>query len=391
MADDLGCETLGCYGGTSYETPNLAAGGMRFRHGYSMPVCHPTRVTLLLGRYPSHVGSPGWGRFPVAEEKRTLAHVLGRAGYATAIAGKWQLILLGKNPQHPHELGFDDYCLFGWHEGPRYYEPYLWQNGKLRDDVAGRYGPDVYTEFLIDFIEENRGRPFLAYYSMALCHDVTDDLREPVPFGPHGRYDNYEEMVEAADERVGRLVAALDRLGLRENTLILFTGDNGTPRSYIATAIDGKLVRKPITSRMGDVEIRGGKGSLTDAGTNVPLIANWKGTIAPGQVADDLVDFSDFLPTFAELAGAPLPEGVEIDGVSFAPRLRGTGGKGRRWAYAEHRGKCWVRTQRWKLYDDGRLIDVPSDPEEQHPIPPDAASPEATAARKMLRAGLDEL
>jgi arylsulfatase A-like enzyme len=198
-------------------------------------------------------------------------------------------------------------------------------------------------------------------------------------------------MVEAADQRVGRLVAALDRLGLREKTLILFTGDNGTPRSYIATAVDGKLVRKSFTSKMGDLEVRGGKGSLTNAGTNVPLIANWKGTIPPGQVVDDLVDFSDFLPTFAELAGADLPEGVDIDGVSFAPRLCGREGKGRAWAFAEHRGKCWVRTQQWKLYDDGRLFDVPSDPGETHAISVDAASPEATAARKKLQAALDRV
>ncbi len=394
LADDLGCETLGCYGGSSYRTPNvdrLAATGMRLRHGYSMPVCHPTRTTILTGRYPFQMGTPGWGKFPKKYEKRTFAHVMRRVGYATAIAGKWQLILLGRNPQHPHQLGFDEYSLFGWHEGARYYAPYIWQNGERREGLEDRYGPDVYTEFLIDFMTRNRERSFVAYYSMALCHDVTDDLDAPVPFGPHGRYDSYKEMVEAMDVRVGRIVDAVDRLGLREKTLILFTGDNGTPRSYIATAVDGKLVREPIVSKRNGEEVRGGKGSLTDAGTRVPLIANWKGTTPAGAVVDDLVDFSDLLPTFAELGGARLPEDVELVGQSFAPRLRGEEVPGRPWVYAGLRGKYWVRTQCWKLYGDDRLFDIENDPAEKHPIPKADAPPEAAAARRELRAVLDDL
>ena len=110
-------------------------------------------------------------------------------------------------------------------------------------------------------------------------------------------------MVEATDERVGRLVAAIDRLGIRDRTLILFTGDNGTAKRSIITAVDGKLVREPVVSKLGDVSVPGGKGELTDGGTNVPLIASWPRVIDGGEVVDDLVDFSDFLPTFANLAG----------------------------------------------------------------------------------------
>ena len=119
LADDVGCEVLGCYGGTSYRTPELdqlSREGMRFRHCYSMPVCHPTRVSLLTGRYSLFLGDPGnppWGTFPKAAEGQTIGHVLKRAGYVTAVAGKWQLALLGNNLQHPHQLGFDQYCLFG--------------------------------------------------------------------------------------------------------------------------------------------------------------------------------------------------------------------------------------------------------------------------------------
>jgi arylsulfatase A len=391
LADDVGCEVLGAYGGTSYKTPHLdalARSGMRFRHAYSMPVCHPTRVTLLTGRYPFRLENPRWGSFPKGEEKRTLAHVMKDAGYATAVAGKWQLALLGKDLEQPHRMGFDEYALFGWHEGPRYYRPLIWQNGKKRAGVEDRYGPEVYCDFLIDFIGRNKDRPFFAYYSMALCHDVTDDLKEPVPYGPHGRYDSYKEMAEAMDVQVGRLVAALDRMKLRDNTLILFTGDNGTARGSIIRVKDGKYIRDPVFSMIDGKRVRGGKGSLTDGGTNVPLLASWKGTIAPGQVVDDLVDFSDFLPTLAELGGGRAPKGVKLDGVSFAPRLLGKKATGRQVAYAEQGKRWWVRSQRWKLYDDGRLFDLKADPQEKKPVPVAGQSKETAAARAELRKAL---
>ncbi len=387
LADDVGREAIGCYGGQSPATPHidqLARTGLRFRHCYSMPVCHPTRVCLLAGRYPFRLGHPPWGTFPAVAEGQTLAQVLRGAGYATAIAGKWQLALLQNDPGHPARLGFQESCLFGWHEGPRYYRPRIWQNGALRDDVDDRYGPDVYTDFLIDFIARNRQQPFFAYYSLALCHSVTDDLDAPVPFGPRGRYDSFHEMVEAMDVRVGRLVAALDRLGLRQRTLILFTADNGAPKESIITARDGTLVREKVFCRTAAGLVPGGKGELTDAGTRVPTIASWPGTVAAGEVTDALVDFSDFLPTLADLAGAALPAGVALDGQSFAPQLRGGAG-GRRWVFAEHKGRSWVRTRRWKLYDDGRLLDVGADPQETAPVPPAGQSDEVAAVRAMLQ------
>ena len=144
LADDLGIEPLGCYGGTSFQTPHLdglAAAGMRFQHCYSMPVCHPTRVCLLTGRYPRHIGQPRWGTFPRELESQTLAQRLKQAGYATAVAGKWQLTLLRDDPQHPHRMGFDEYCLFGWHEGARYHDPLIWQNAQLREGIREAWKP----------------------------------------------------------------------------------------------------------------------------------------------------------------------------------------------------------------------------------------------------------
>ena len=390
LADDVGREVLGSYGGTSYPTPHLdrlARTGLRFEHAYSMPVCHPSRICLMTGRYPFRLGHPVWGTFPDQWEERTLPQVLKRAGYATAIAGKWQLTLLREDPEHPFRLGFDQYSLFGWHEGPRYYEPLIWENGRIRSDVRDQYGPDIYVRFLTEFMERHRSGPFFAFYSMALCHDVTDDLDEPVPFGPRGRYDSYQEMVEAMDQRVGRLVEALDRLGLREKTLIFFTTDNGTPKRSIITARDGKLVREPVSSRLGERIIPGGKGDLTDAGTRVPTIANWKGTLPQGESTDAMLDFSDLLPTLADLGGAEIPPDQTLDGTSFAPLLRAEPGEGRDWVFAEHRGRSWVRTRDWKLYRDGRFFHVADDPDETQAIPSDREP----AARGRLQTALDTL
>jgi len=394
MADDVGCEVLGSYGGSSYATPHLdalAQQGLRFTHCYAMPVCHPTRVCLLTGRYPRRLGNPGWGSFPEDAESQTFASLLKQKGYATAIAGKWQLALLREQPDHPHRLGFEESCLFGWHEGPRYYDPLIYQNGKPRDDTAGRYGPDVYTEFLIDFIERHQDRPFLAFYSMALCHDVTDDLPRPVPFGPHGRYDSYEEMALAMDQRVGRLTAAIDRLGLSGRTLVLFTSDNGTARESIYSAVDGEFVRRPVFSTIDGKRVPGGKGSLTDGGTRVPLIARWPGVVPEDRTADDLVDFSDFFTTFLDMAGAPAPAEVTIDGRSFADRLRGEGPGRRDWVYAQRKGRFWVRNQRWKLLDDGQLFDLQSDPSETAPVSTEQPSAAATAARRELSRAMQQL
>lgn len=372
MADDLGYECLGCYGGTSYKTPNLdklARGGIRFTNCFSTPKCSPSRVTIMTGRYTFRTTTT-WGHLP--PDEITFGHVLGQAGYATALAGKWQMVLLRKNPGHVARSGFEQNCCWAWHEGPRYWNPMIWQNGRLRGDVADRYGPDVYCEFLIELIERNRDKPWLAYYPMALCHFPKRDE----PKGPSGRWETFAEMVSAMDKQAGKLVAALDRLKLRRKTLILFTADNGSPTS--------------VVSRLGDRPIRGGKAKLTDAGTRVPLLANWPGTAPAGVVNDDLIDLSDFLPTLAELAGAKLPPGVTIDGRSFAPQLRGKPGKARDWVYTEWQGKSWVRDKRWKLYGSGKLIDMAADPTQQQPIQQADDTAESSAARKRLLAVFED-
>jgi arylsulfatase A len=397
LADDVGREVLGCYGGTSYKTPNLdrlAAQGAKLTHCYAMPVCHPTRVTLLTGRYPRHLGSPKWGSFPKADETKTFAHAVRNAGYATAIAGKWQICTMKNDLDHPARLGFDEWSVFGWHEGPRFHEPMIYQNGKLRDDTKGKYGPDLYVEFLLDFMKRKQKQPVLAFYSMALCHDVTDDIGKVVPYGSRGRYDNFKEMAEMMDAKVGQLLQGIDDLGMRDNTLILFTTDNGTAGKSKLSAIDDsgkKFVYENVVSKQNGEDIPGGKGQLTDWGTRVPTIAAWQGVIKPGQTWDDLVDFSDILPTFIEIAGARLPGGVQLDGTSFADRLLGKGKGHRKWAYAEGKGKFFAKTRDWKLYSDGRIFHTEADPFEKSPV---AAGEVPTAAEgdlKVLRAAMRRL
>ncbi|MEO2048383.1 MAG: sulfatase-like hydrolase/transferase [Pirellulales bacterium] len=400
LADDVGREVLECYGGTSYATPQLnrlAHRGLRFTQAYAMAVCHPTRISLLTGQYPFHLGDPRWGTFPEFAEQKTVAHVLRGAGYATAIAGKWQLSLLKDDLDHPHRLGFDTYCLFGWHEGPRYYQPTIWQDGKLREDVRERFGPDVYCDFLIDFMKRNQHRPFFAYYSMGLCHAVTNDLPKPPPLGPNGRYPSYTEMVTAMDQHVGRLMDSLEQLNLSKSTLVLFVADNGTPHDIIETAVGDRLVYRPVVSKLGEAEIPGGKGQLTDWGTRVPMIASWPKKIASGQVTDTLVDVSDFLPTLAALADAQLPRSWALDGHSFASKLLGEPQAGhglpnqRQWVFAQHKEHAFVKDQRWKLYGDGRFYDTQNDPWEKQSIHHEQLSPPAATSRKNLEQAIQRL
>jgi len=392
MADDVGCEPIGAYGGERWKTPHidaLAKGGMKLDYCFSMPVCHPTRVCLLTGKYPFRLNS-GWGSFPKAEEKNTVAQVLKKAGYATAVAGKWQLSLMKNDLQQPARMGFDEWSVFGWHEGARFHEPFIYENGRLRTDTKGKYGPDLYVDFLGEFMAKSAkaGKPFFAYYPMALAHDVTDDIPVQVPYMPgKDRWMDYGEMIESMDAMVGKLVAKVDQLGLRKKTIILFTGDNGTAKRSKLRHIKGrKYEYETVYSIRNGKRIPGGKGTLLDIGTNVPLIANWPGYIKAGS-SDALVDFSDWLPTLAELGATKVSH--KIDGISFAPQLFGlprNSRKSRSFAFSERKGgKAWVRTKQYKLYSDGKFFDVKNDVMEKKPLK-DSAGRAAEVRRNLEKA-----
>jgi len=393
MADDIGSECFGCYGGTSYRTPvldGLARTGVRFDHCHSQPLCTPSRVKIMTGlsniRNYSHFGI-------LDREERTFGHMLQAAGYRTAVAGKWQLYGaehykdLAFTGTPPSAAGFDEHCL--WQVGAlgsRYWNPLIERNGALLPGLEERYGPDVFCDFIVDFIGRNRVRPFLVYYPMVLVHNPFEPTPRSADRENKDRRKNFADMVAYMDTVVGRIVAALDRFGLRENTLLLFTGDNGTNRK--------------IESAAGGRTVRGGKSLTTDAGTRVPLIASRPGTLPEGAVCRDLVDFSDFLPTLADVSGAVPPEGVILDGRSFAPQLRGERGDPRDWLtcyYNPRPGnpkfpeKRFARDRRWKLYGSGELYDLENDVLEENPIAPGEGGAEARAARAKLRAALESM
>lgn len=387
LADDLGYETLGANGGTSYRTPvldKLAATGVRFTHCYAQPLCTPTRVQLMTGL--SNVRN--YLNFGHMDPKAvTFGHLLQSAGYATCMAGKWQL---GQAADLPKQFGFDEFCLWQHtRRPPRYANPGLEINGVEKDYTQGEYGPDLVSDYALDFIARKKDVPFFLYYPMMLTHAPYQPTPDSKGWDPKAQgegvniaREHFGEMVEYMDKLVGKLVTKLEVLGLREQTLILFLGDNGT----------GKGTR----SRMGDRVVIGGKGTTTGAGMHVPLIANWPGQVVGGRVCDDLVDTTDFLPTLLEAAGEALRPGLKPDGRSFLPQLRGQPGQPREWIYswysprqgADLTVREFAFNQRFKLYRRGAFFDLEQDAGEQQPLQVGSLQGEAAAAAKLLEAAL---
>jgi arylsulfatase A len=398
MADDLGFEALQCYGGGSYQTPHLdklASEGVRFTNCHATPLCTPSRVRLMTGKYSFRNFEAFAYLNPVEKNFGKLAK---EQGYATCVAGKWQLSRKSSGST-PDAMGFDEYCV--WYlkgrVGSRYADPTLSTLGAKEKKYDGQYGPDIISDFVCEFIEKNKDRPFFAYYPMVLTHDPF----VPTPDSKGGMYPKrdrtdkgftpkrgpgydvtkyigsefeqqcFADMIAYTDKIVGKIVAKLDELNLREDTLILFTCDNGS---------------HPKTRSLLDGELRqGGKAAIHEFGTHVPLIANWPGNIQGAQVCEDLIDFTDIYPTIAEAIDAPASTGDDIDGISFMPQLRGKIGPTRDHLFLHYDpahgkpGEGWtgcaltryVRTKEWKLYHDGRLYDVVEDRTEENIVPAD--------------------
>lgn len=383
MADDFGYECLGANGGESYPTPHLdrlAAAGVRFENAHSYPLCTPTRVALMTGKHNVR-NYLKFGTLPRSET--TVAQLLKRAGYATGICGKWQL---GKETDSPQHFGFEESLL--WQQTrrpPRYANPGLELNGVEKEYPEGSYGPLLISDFAIDFVTRHRDKPFFLYYPMILTHDPFQPTPDSADWDPGAVGENvnreekhFADMTAYMDKMIGRLDAKLGELGIRDNTLLLFLGDNGTSSK--------------MTSRFRGSDYQGGKGTTTKRGTHVPLIASWPAMVKDGRVCQDLVGNVDFLPTLCEAAGLPLQE--ETDGVSFLPQLKGKPGTPREALYfwysprqsaANLDVKEWACDHTHKLYRDGSLYDLASDPFEKTPLP-ETAAPEA---RTKLLAVLD--
>lgn len=383
LADDFGYECVGADGGTSYRTPvldQLAATGMRFEHCYVQPLCTPTRVQLMTGIYNVR----NYITFGEMDPRsRTFANVLQVAGYATCIAGKWQL---GGDPALPKAFGFEEACLWQHlRRPPRYANPGLEINGVEKDYTNGEYGPDLVNDYALDFLTRHKEKPFFLYYPMMLTHAPYQPTPEsadwdPKALGEKANQDrkHFADMTAYLDKLIGKVVARVDALGLRRRTLILFVGDNGTGRGTV--------------SQLGKRIVVGAKGSTAAAGMRVPLIANWPGKISAGKVVGNLVDSTDFFPTVCAAAGVPTPAG--LDGLSFFPQLCGQPGPPREWVY------CWYSprgeppeefafNQSYKLNRDGSLLKFGYDAGKD-PIDPSNLDAVTSGVVKRLQAALDK-
>lgn len=413
MVDDLGKEWISCYGAGDIKTPNidaLAKTGMRFENAYSMPQCTPSRVTLLTGRYPwrtgwvNHWDVPRWGVGYFdwkLRQNMTFAKVLKNAGYVTAAVGKWQINDFRVTPDAMKKHGFDDWGMWTGYEtgnppsAERYWNAYI-NTPQGSKTYAGKFGPDVYTDHLIRFITEHKNQPMMLYFPMALTHGpLTKTPTEP---NVETSLEKHKAMVRYTDLLVGRLCKTLDELRIRERTIIIFTTDNGSSGG--------------LTGTLNGRKIRGGKAKKTENGVCAPFIANCPGLVPQGIVTDALTDFTDLLPTFAELGGAKVPRDLKIDGVSIAPLLLGKAEDScRQWImalghgparldekgvrgqvdYAERvirdkRYKVWVSEQR-KI---SQLYDLLSDPFEQKNLI-SSTKPEHLAAIEKFQAVVDTM
>lgn len=375
MADDLGYNELGCYGQDKIKTPNLdrmAAEGMRFTQFYSgQAVCAPCRCVLMTGKHTGHAyirtnrEVQPEGQLPIPEDTWTLGKMLKEKGYATAAIGKWGLGPVGSSGD-PNKHGFD--LFFGYNcqrQAHNYYPEYLYRNservpleGNDRGLTGEQYAPDLMIEEALNFIKENKENPFFLYFPTVVPHLAIqvpeDSLEEYKGLWPDPPYDGkgggylphphpraaYAAMITRMDRDIGSMMDLLKELGLDENTLVIFTSDNG-PTANIGPDTDFFDSNGPLRAK---------KGSLYDGGIRVPTIARWPGRIEPGTVNDHVGAIWDVMPTLAELTGAKA--GDDIDGISFLPTLLNESDQKEHeylyWEYPASGGQQAVRMGDWK-------------------------------------------
>ena len=369
LADDLGYGDLGCYGQKVIQTPHIdqiAAEGMRFTDHYAgSTVCAPSRCCLMTGLHTGHALIRGNANVPLRPTDVTVAELLKGAGYTTGIIGKWGLGEEGSTGI-PNRQGFDYW--FGYlnqKHAHNYYPTFLWRNEEkvpLDNEVQDvsppggvatkrvQYSHDLFAEEALAFVERNKSQPFFLYLTFTIPHannEAKDKGMEVPSLEPYADKDwpepqkGHAAMITRMDRDIGRLMARLKELGLDDNTLVMFSSDNG-----------------PHKEGGGDPEffnssgpLRGYKRAVYEGGIRVPLIARWPGKVAAGTVSNHVSAFWDFLPTCCELAGIQPPEG--IDGISIVPTLLGGGRKQPDheylyWEFHEQGKKQAVRMGDWK-------------------------------------------
>ena len=394
LVDDLGKEWVSCYGAEDISTPNidaLAASGVKFNNVYSMPQCTPTRLTLMTGQYPfrhgwvNHWDAPRWGGGVHFDESMypSLGREMKKAGYQTCIAGKWQIDDFRIEPDALSKNGFDEYCMWTGYEtgipasANRYHDPYLYTSEGSKP-YADQFGPDVFKDFITDFIKSNKDEPMFIYYPMVLTH--TPFVNTPLDSAA-SKLGKHKAMVKYTDLITGDIIKTLEEEGIRENTIVIWTTDNGTTRAVSGT-LDG-------------VKVQGGKARTIEAGICEPFIISWPNAIPPNTTSNALIDFSDIYPTFLDIAGiAPQSETNTsdvnhiIDGRSFKETLLNTSTPShRQWILSMGGGNNAqltakgvenqyvfrdrvLRDERFKLYVDinrkaAKFFDLQNDPWEQ--------------------------
>jgi len=425
VADDLGIGDLGVYGQRHIQTPNidrLAANGMTFSQFYAgTSVCAPSRSSLMTGQHTGHTYIRGnreiqpEGQEPLVDSVRTLAMLLREAGYATGAFGKWGLGMVGTSGD-PNRKGFDEF--FGYNcqrQSHRYYPTHLWHDGRKipleGNDLTQkvRYAPELIQQKTLAFIEENRERPFFLFVPTVLphaelsgpddaffqkyAHAFAEKPHQGNGYGPGATVAGYASvekpratfaaMVGRMDHYVGEIVRKITDLGLAENTIVIFTSDNGAHR-------EGGADPDFFGSSAG---FRGYKRDLYEGGIRVPFIASWPGKIPKAERNDaHIAAFWDLLPTLAQLAKAEKPHAT--DGISFVPALLKTGKQRRHrylyWEFHEDGGRQAVRSGRWKLVRQRvrqpertsvELYDLEKDPAERD----DIAGRHPKTAKKLLQ------
>ena len=378
MADDIGFEALSVNGSLSYNTPfldSLASNGINFTKAFSQPLCTPSRVKLMTGKYNYR----NYEHFTfLNSNQKTFGNLFKDNGYKTAIVGKWQLNGLQINEvekhiaqdnERPYKFGFDEYSL--WQltklraEGERFANPLIEQNGKVLERDINAYGPDIVSDYAVNFIRENKDQPFFIYYPMLLVHDPfvpTPDSPEWNSLDTRSKSNRkfFKDMVAYMDKIVGKIITELKSQGVYENTLILFIGDNGTSSR--------------LTTNTSKGQIRGAKGNTITHGIHVPMIASWPSMINNSRKYSGLINFNDFYATFSDILGVV----DDSDGTSMMDIFIGENIKNREIAtiyydpmWSDNVSKyrsVFTQDNRYKLYKDGRFYDIENDVLETSPL-----------------------
>ena len=396
LADDLGYGDLSCYGQEKFKTPNidkLASQGMLFSQHYSgSTVCAPSRSALLTGMHTGHTAVRGnkemqpEGQYPIPDDTYTIAEVMKKSGYVTGAFGKWGLGFPGSEGD-PISQGFDEFYGYNCQRlGHHYYPDHLWSNNDsiVLKGNAGQlkevYAPSLIHEKTLEFIEKNQSKPFFLYVASVIPHAelaapealmkkyrnkfLPEKKFKGVDNGPEYRKGSYASqneahatfvaMIDLLDQQVGEIMNKVKELGIDDNTIIIFTSDNGPHK-------EGGADPKYFNS---NGPLRGTKRDLYEGGIRVPMIAKWSGKIKAGSTTDHISAFWDVFPTFSDVAGVEIPK--NIDGISFLPELLGNYKNQVEhaylyWEFHEKGGRQAIRMGDWKAVKYN-VLETPNKP-----------------------------